>query len=169
MAGVLAALMSSLDSAINSMGSVTVNDFVRRFLLPRAPERRLVFVAKALTFVFGAVVLAFSFWQLQAQGQTAFEKLGRLTAVIASPMPSFFALGVLSRRVNTKGAVIGAAAGMIFSILFNGIPGLLERPLGGINWMWVAGLATSVNLSVGYAASYLFPPPPAEALDRAHR
>ena len=59
MAGVLAALMSSLDSAINSMGSVAVNDFVRRYLLPRAPERQLVFIAKTLTFVFGAVVLAF--------------------------------------------------------------------------------------------------------------
>ena len=55
------------------------------------------------------------------------------------------------------------------SILFNGIPGLLERPLGGINWMWVAGLATSVSLVVGYAASYLFPPPPAEVSDRLHR
>ena len=169
MAGVLAALMSSLDSAINSMGSVTVNDFIRRYLLPRAPERHLVFVAKALTFVFGAVVLAFSVWQLQAQGETAFEKLGRLTAVIAAPMPSFFALGVLSRRVNTRGAIIGAVAGMTFSILFNGIPGLLERPVGGINWMWIAGLATAVNLVVGYAASYLFPPPPAEVLDRVHR
>ena len=169
MAGVLAALMSSLDSAINSMGSVAVNDFVRRYLLPRAPERRLVFMAKTLTFVFGAVVLAFSFWQLQEQGETAFEKLGRLTNVIAAPIPSFFVLGVMSKRANTKGVIIGAVAGMTFSILFNGIPGLLERPLGGINWMWVAGLATSVSLVVGYAASYLFPPPPAEALLRVHR
>ncbi|MCY3757523.1 MAG: hypothetical protein OXG96_07345 [Acidobacteria bacterium] len=47
--------------------------------------------------------------------------------------------------------------------------GLLEGSLGGINWMWVAGLATAVNLVVGYAASYLFPPPPAEVLDRVHR
>lgn len=46
---------------------------------------------------------------------------------------------------------------------------LPEGPLGGINWMWVAGLVTSVNLVVGYAASYLFPPPPAEVLDRVHR
>ena len=169
MAGVLAALMSSLDSAINSMGSVTVNDFVRRYLLPRAPERQLVLAAKTLTLVFGAVVLAFSFWQFQAQGETAFEKLGRLTAVIAAPMPSFFVLGILSRRANTRGAIIGAVAGVTFSILFNGIPGLLERPIEGINWMWVAGLATSVNLVVGYTASTLFPPPPAEALERVHR
>ena len=75
----------------------------------------------------------------------------------------------MSKRANTKGVIIGAVAGMTFSILFNGIPGLLERPLGGINWMWVAGLATSVSLVVGYAASYLFPPPPAEVLDRLHR
>ena len=89
--------------------------------------------------------------------------------MIAAPMPSFFVLGVMSKRANTKGVIIGAVAGMTFSILFNGIPGLLERPLGGINWMWVAGLATSVSLVVGYAASYLFPPPPAEALLRVHR
>ena len=46
---------------------------------------------------------------------------------------------------------------------------LPEGLLGGINWMSVAGLATSVNLVVGYGASYLFPPPPAEVLDRVHR
>lgn len=29
--------------------------------------------------------------------------------------------------------------------------------------------ATSVNLAVGYTASYLLPPPPAEVLERLHR
>ena len=74
MAGVLAALMSSLDTAINSMGSVTVSDFVRRYWWRNAPEDCLAWIANLLTVFFGAVVAAFSLWQLELQTETGLKK-----------------------------------------------------------------------------------------------
>jgi len=93
------------------------------------------------------------------------EKFTKLFNVVAAPMTAFFILGMFSRRVNTGGAVIGAVAGVSFAIVFNGIPGIVEKQLDWINWMWGAGLATIVNIAVGYAASYLFPPPPPKSLE----
>ena len=159
MAGVLAALMSSLDSAINSMSNVAINDFYRRYLVRHASEKHLVSAAKIFTVVFGMVLLVFSLWQFDHGGDTALEKLGKLGNLIASPVASFFLLGIFFKRTNTLGAVIGAAAGIAFSVIFNGIPGVLEPRLDWINWMWVGGLATIVNVVIGYAASFLFPPP----------
>ncbi|MBI83925.1 MAG: hypothetical protein CMJ45_02895 [Planctomyces sp.] len=166
MAGVLAALMSSFDSALNSMSSVTVNDVVRRHLAPRASERRLVFIAKALTAVFGIVVIGFALWQLRQQDQTAQEKMTKLLNVFVAPIPSFFLLGILSKRTNTPGVLIGAIAGIAFAIVFNGIPGILEKQVEWFNWMWITGLATIVNVVIGYLASYLFAPPSPEKLEK---
>lgn len=170
MAGVLAALMSTLDSSINSMGSVTMNDFVRRYWIPKATEKQLVFVAKCLTCVFGTLLMIFALWQLGAQSGTAQEKLGKITNVIAATMPSFFLLGLLSRRTNTGGACIGALAGITFALVFNGIPGMMDAILPGrINWMWIPGISTVVNLTFGYTASYLFPPPSTDVLKMLYK
>ena len=164
MAGLLAALMSSLDSAINSMGSVTITDFYRRYIAPNASERHLMAVAKLLTLFFGIILLLFALWQFDRQGDTALEKLGKLLALLMAPMLSFFLLGISSKRTNTPGVLIGAAAAIVFSVAFNGIPGLLDPPIELMNWMWVAVTATVVNLAVGYVASFLFPPPAADSL-----
>lgn len=164
MAGVLAALMSSLDSSINSMSNVVTSDFYRRFWNPGASEEKLVAVGKVLTLLFGGVLLAFSLWQFDPHGETAFEKFMKIANLIASPLVSFFLLGIFSRRANAPGMVIGAACGVAFSVMFNGIPGMVPKLFDAINWMWVASLATAVNLTVGYAASWLFPPPAQESL-----
>jgi len=164
MAGVLAALMSSLDSVLNALSSVTISDIYRRYVKPEATEKQLLTAAKVFTVGFGLLFLVFGIWQFDHQGDVAVEKMGRLTNVIAAPMVSFFLLGMFFRRVNTAGAVIGAIAGVAFAVVFNGIPGIVEQQLDWINWMWVGGLATLFNIAVGYCASYLFPPPPNKAL-----
>lgn len=173
MAGVLAALMSSLDSALNSMGSVTVNDFFRRHWMKNASEKQLLFSAKILILFFGVSLTLFSLWQLHNQGtNTATEAMQKLFNIIAIPLPCFFLLGMLSKRTNTPGVLIGAVAGIIFSLLFNGIPGVKgwEKPvLDWFNWMWIAGLSAMVNMSVGYCASFLFPPPPSEVFENLSR
>jgi len=169
MAGVLAALMSSMDSAINSMSTVTLSDIYRRYIAKDASEQQLVKVAKILTLIFGLLTLAFALWQFDRQGDTGMEKYGKLLNVIASPLVCFFLLGIFSRRTNTGGAVIGAIAGIAFVVVFNGIPGIVEQQLEWINWMWVGGLAIVVNLSVGYVASFLFPPPSNDAVKSVYR
>lgn len=165
MAGVLAALMSSLDSILNSLSSVTISDFYRRYWRPQASEKQLVNAAKIMTVAFGLLLMAFGLWQFDRQGDVALEKLTKLTNLVMAPMASFFLLGMFSRRANTPGAFMGALAGIAFGLVFNGFPGLMEPQVQGINWMWVGGLATLFNVAVGYCASYLFKAPPSESLE----
>ncbi len=164
MAGVLAALMSSFDSAINSMSNIAISDFYRRYVKRDAQEHELVVLAKAMTVFFALLLMTFALFQYDLEGDTAGEKLGKLGNVIAAPVLSFFLLGLLTKRANTGGALIGAVAGVGFAVVFNGIPGVIEKRLDWINWMWVGGLATVFNLLVGYLASFLFPPPAKEDL-----
>tara|TARA_B100001013_G_scaffold296888_3_gene197478 strand:+ start:80 stop:445 length:366 start_codon:yes stop_codon:yes gene_type:complete len=97
------------------------------------------------------------------------EKMEKLSAVFLPPITSFFLLGVISKRTNTNGAVIGGIAGVSFAILFNGIPGLIEPTIHGINWMWVASLATAINVGIGYVASFVFPPPLEEVFNKIYQ
>ena len=156
MAGVLAALMSSFDSALNSMSSVTVNDFYRRYLAPRHSETHLVLVSRTLTVLFGLLLLLFSLSQYGGSNDTAVVRLGKWMSLVAAPMVAFFLLGIFTRRTNTPGAVCGALAGISFAMVFNGIPGFFDPLVDGINWMWISILGLIVNLLVGYAASFLF-------------
>ncbi len=165
MAGVLAALMSSFDSAINGMSNITVTDFYRRYFARRRPERHYVLAAKTLTVFFGAVVLVFAVLQYDKTGDTAIEKFGKLRNLIASPVVSFFLLGIFSKRTNTGGLLWGALFGILFSVVFNGRPGMVPRLLDWFNWMWVGGLATIVNLVVGYLASFLFSAAPVPSVN----
>lgn len=159
MAAILAALMSSFDSAINSMSNVAISDFYRRHIKREGSDRHYVFVAKILTLFFGLLLLAFSLWQYAHSQSTALERLGKLNNLIAAPMMSFFVLGIFSKRTNAGGVLCGFFASILFSLVFNGFPGLIRPMVPGINWMWIGGFATIVNVVVGYAASFLLTAP----------
>ena len=129
MGGVLAALMSTFDSALNSMSNVTNNDFYRRYLEPNRSEDHYVRVAKLLTLGFGVVLLAFALSQYDQQRGTAGEHFTRLTSLVSAPIAAFFVLGILSRRVNTPGVLCGAVAAIALSLGFNGLPPMVQPVL----------------------------------------
>ncbi len=129
MGGVLAALMSTFDSALNSMSNVTNNDFYRRYLEPNRSEDHYVKVAKLLTLGFGLVLLGFALSQYDQQRGTAGEHFTRLTSLVSAPIAAFFVLGILSRRVNTPGVLCGAVAAIALSLGFNGLPPMVQPVL----------------------------------------
>ena len=126
MGGVLAALMSTFDSALNSMSNVTKNDFYRRYLEPNRSEDHYVRVAKLLTLGFGLVLLGFALSQYDQQRGTAGEHFTRLTSLVSAPIGAFFVLGILSRRVNTPGVLCGAVTAIALSLGFNGLPPMVQ-------------------------------------------
>ena len=129
MGGVLAALMSTFDSALNSMSNVTNHDFYRRYLKPNGSEDHYVRVAKLLTLGFGLVLLVFALSQYDQQKGTAGEHFTRLTSLVSAPIGAFFVLGILSRRVNTPGVLCGAVAAIALSLGFNGLPPMVQPVL----------------------------------------
>jgi SSS family solute:Na+ symporter len=168
MAGLLAAVMSTFDSALISMSSITVNDFYRRYLVRQRSEKHYVSSSRLITFAWGAVVLAFALWQLGHRDSPVLERVGKLNLLVLPPMGTFFVLGVFTKRCNTMGVLIGALASVAMALAFSGFPGLMKPWVDprdfAINWIWLNGLCTATGFLMGYLASLLFRPPAADKL-----
>ena len=159
MAGVLAAIMSTLSSVINSMSSITTVDFYARFWRKGRSEQQLAATSKTFTVVHALLLLSFALWQYQHSDANVFERELKLIALTAAPVVTFFVLGIFSRRANTGGVLIGGAAGMATALILNGFQGVMDPLVTGINFFWVPGLSTAVSLMAGSMASRLFPAP----------
>jgi hypothetical protein len=69
------------------------------------------------------------------------------------PITGIFLLGVLTRRGNLTGVLVGAPAGLVLSYLLTSWEPLVQS----LNWMWTAPLSCLATLVVGYLFSILIP------------
>lgn len=113
-AGLLAALMSSLSSIFNSCSTLFTVDVYEK-LRPGRPERELVNVGRIAT---GVVVVLGIVWipVMKAVSGALYEYLQSVQAYLAPPLTAVFFLGVFIPRLNARGAlatlVIGFVLGM---------------------------------------------------------
>ena len=168
MAGLLAAMMPTFDSALNSMSGVTINDFYRRYLARDRSEKHYVSASRLITLGWGIAILAFALWQLGHSESSVLERLGQLNLLVLPSITTFFVLGVFTKRCNTPGVVIGALAATALALCIGGFP-VLMKPLVdlenfAIHWIWLEGFCIVLGLVVGYLASLLFRAPSAEQL-----
>ena len=126
LAAVLAAAMSSLDSAINSLSAVTMRDYVAPYwdLDTRAQLRW----SKVSTIVWGALVTGAAF---AAGGidKTVIEAINKVGSAFYGPVLATFVLGVVTRRIGGRAMCAGVAAGVGVNL----ICWLGAFPL---HWMW---------------------------------
>ncbi|MCA9581274.1 MAG: sodium/solute symporter [Myxococcales bacterium] len=134
-AGIFAAAMSSLDSALNSLSATTMRDFVE----PRiAPHRRLV-ASRITTVLWGAIITAFAFW-VGNISSTVVEGINKLGAFFYGPLLAAFLAGILDRRARGPAVLVGVLLGVLTNaLLFILFPDT-------VHWMWwnCAGLATAM-------------------------
>ncbi|HXV80305.1 MAG TPA: hypothetical protein VEG60_10540, partial [Candidatus Binatia bacterium] len=107
---ILSALMSNLDSALNSMSAVTVRDFYQRYWKPDASREHYLFVSKVFTGCWGYFVsdsLCFSQGPPEATRQTTIVLINAHRQHSLRPHPS----GVPARHVNPLGRPYGNQSG----------------------------------------------------------
>ena len=124
LAGLLAAMMSSVSATFNSASTLVTMDFVRQ-MRPDLTSKQLVRVGQIVTLVL--VVLA-SLWapQIERFG-SLWEYLQIVLAFIAPPVAATFILGLFWKRANSTGAFIGLIAGFALAILMLVSSGAAER------------------------------------------
>ncbi len=161
-AGLLAALMSSLSSLFNSSAALFTVDIYQK-LKKSASEKELVFVGKIATTV---VVVCGLIWipimkQVAQGGGGLYDYLQNVQSFLAPAITATFLLGIFWSRINAKGAVWGLTVGFILGMgkltiqTFFG-PGKLENPailykIGEFNAYYACGvlfLATVIVLVV---------------------
>lgn len=113
LAGLVAAIMSSIDSTLNSASTLITMDFVKK-LKPEFSDERLAWVGRAATL--SIMVISASWTPVVARFETLFEYLQTTLAYLVPPVAAVFILGLFWRRANSRGALGGLILGHTFSI-----------------------------------------------------
>jgi SSS family solute:Na+ symporter len=113
-AGLLAALMSSLSSVFNSCATLVTMDVYKR-LAPHHSERRLVLVGQAATLLMVLFGLAWIPLMDLISGQI-YVYLQSVQAYISPPIAAVFLIGVLWGRANSRGALAALVTGLVLGL-----------------------------------------------------
>jgi Na+/proline symporter len=141
-AAILAAAMSSIDSALNSLAAVTLDD-----VFGIDPARQSVWWGRATSLSWGvfAVVSGMVFAR---SGAGVLELVNMVGSAFYGPVLAVFVLGVLAPGVTEAGALVGLAAGLAGNLALAGLA-------PAVPWLWwnPAGflVAAVVSLAVGKA------------------
>jgi len=151
---IYAASMSTISAGINALTTATLVDFYDRLWRGDHGFEQRVTLARIWTVIYGLVVLALAF-VVQRLG-TLLEASNKAIGLVGGPMIGLFLLGMVTRRANDKGAIIGWAAG--FAAL---IPICFYTT---VSFLWYALVGCVVTFAVGYAGSLLFARPQEQQL-----
>lgn len=115
LASMLAAVMSTLDSGINSLATVATKDLYHRFVHRSASERRQVTFSRWTTFGTGAVAILMGLALSRLNDETGDSVLetSLMWLSLSVALPPVFLLGVTSRRATSRDALITLLFGWI--------------------------------------------------------
>ena len=144
LAAILAAAMSSLDSALNSLSAVTMRDFLGPML--RWGDTQHLRWSKVTTVAWGGLVTAAAF----AAGnidRTVIEAINKIGSAFYGPVLATFVIGMATRRVKGPAMLAGVLSGVAanLTVWLAGWP---------VHWMWwnVLGCGVTVLVAVGGGA-----------------
>ncbi|MBI2614676.1 MAG: sodium/solute symporter [Gemmatimonadetes bacterium] len=136
LAGMLAALMSSLASVFNSCSTLLTWDVYRK-LRPQASERQLVTVGRLTT---GVLVVLGLLWIpfMKYISPQLYIYLQSVQAYIAPPIAACFLLGLFLPRLNGTGAMASLCTGFVLGALRLVLELARSGLAPGSVWAWIA-------------------------------
>lgn len=141
-AGIVAATMGSFSSGLNSVTTVVVMDFYKRFFdRPEKSDAHYLRAGRVGTIGLGLVATGAAFFV--GHLGTILEMTGKISSFLVGPVVAMFLLGVLSKRANTPGVFVGSLLGL----------GAVAWLSTSIFWLWWGLLGLVVSAVFGYAIS----------------
>jgi len=154
-AALYAAVMSSVDSGINSICAVLTVDGYRRFVRPKGSPAAELRLARWATVFSGISVILLSLFVVGETGKYLIERQFRFAGYLAAPLFGMFAAGIFSSRSNTGGILLGGGLALILGLLIAFPP----PNFPSISLFWLVPLTSAVALIASLSFSYCFPPP----------
>jgi SSS family solute:Na+ symporter len=157
LAALIAGTLSTLSADLNSLGSVLLEDYYKRWFKPQN-ERQLLWFSRLVTLIAGAgcVVLAMAFTRVQSMADAALE----FVSLVGGGVLGMFLLGIFTKRATSRGLYIGIACAIGFVLWAHlcgpGKTALPALPRFPLHTLWVGLLGNVIVFVVGYAASRLF-------------
>lgn len=163
LAGVVAAAMSSLDSSLNAISTVGIVDVYRRHVAKQRDDGHYLRMARALSGVASAGMIAGALLLLGARTKTLQDTATTLIALTSGGLLGLYLLGFLTRRGDARSAGLAIAATLTLSLYRALSPApwfpapLRLAPLDAVHGYYTALLAHVVMFGVGWAAGRAVP------------
>ncbi|MFT4747050.1 MAG: SSS family transporter [Congregibacter sp.] len=141
---ILAAAMSSLSSAINSLSAVSVEDYCRLSANTLSPESS-VKAAKIAGLFWGLITLTLSFYAGDI-APTIIEAINKVGSVFYGPILATFLVATCTQHITSKQVNVGIVCGVLVNVFL-----WLYMPM--VFWFWwnVSGfICTLVVAGLGY-------------------
>jgi SSS family solute:Na+ symporter len=167
LSALIAAAISSLDSDLNCLSAVCLEDFYLKFR-PDTTEKLQLVLSKLFIVLSGLGAVGVALFYVRAGGEGVLGMVFTLYAIFSGGVAGMFLLGIFSRRANLQGLYFG----IIGSVLFTGYALLTSTQIdmeegkrllldfGVWNYRhhpYMIGVYSHIILfSVGYLASLFF-------------
>ena len=144
-AAILAAAMSNLSAALNSLSSSAILDFYAQWR-PQVDEATKMRFSRMATVAWALVLFGLAVIALHRVGRVVEVGL-QIASVAYGALLGVFLLGVLTRRANQMGAMVGMVCGFAVELyLWLGTH---------VPWTWWVLVGTVVTFGVGWTCSVL--------------
>jgi SSS family solute:Na+ symporter len=166
-AGLLAALMSSLSSLFNSCASLFTIDIYEK-LRPNQSEKHLVTVGRVVTALIVLLGMAWIPVMYKVAGGGLYQYLQSVQGYLAPPITAVFLLGLFWKRINAQGALWGLVTGFVLGMLKLTIQanyGTLDATkaagpawlaaIGDFNFLYASGVLFVISIAVVIGVSFL--------------
>jgi solute:Na+ symporter, SSS family len=145
-AAILAAAMSNLSAALNSLSSSSIMDFYLRWW-PQANDRKQMRLSRLSTVAWALLLFGLAVLSLHKVGRVIEVGL-QIASVAYGALLGVFMLGVLTRRTNQRSAMVGMLLGFgveLYLWQWTHVP-----------WTWWVMIGTVVTFGVGLLFSFVF-------------
>jgi SSS family transporter len=158
-AAILAAAMSNLSAALNSLSSTTVVDFYMHWR-PEADDRERMLISRSSTVVWALVLFGVAVYSVFAGGKGHVVEVGlSIASVSYGALLGVFLLGTLTRYATQTGAILGMICGFGLNLLLWLSPGVIKVgpiTIPHIAFTWYVLIGSIVTFVIGSVGSFIF-------------
>ncbi len=148
-AAIFAGSMSSLDSSLNSVATVCITDFYKRFRNPEGDDKQRFFLARIITVVAGVLGTLLAIWVAESllhspEQKGAWDLFVAVQGLLGGVLAGIFCVGLFTKRANQ----IGVMAGLVISTALLAII--------KYEWEWHTQTYAALGIVSAFSISYLF-------------
>jgi SSS family solute:Na+ symporter len=164
-AAIIAAAMSTVDSALNCSATVSLLDFYKRYLVPHISEKGSVIFLRVMTVFWGVVGMSFALLMMRAE--SALDVWWQISGIFGGGILGLFLLSLLWNRIKTWQGITG----IIVSILFISWATFARKLPPNLAWLEchlesiiIGAVGTGAMLAVVIILSLISPLPKSSAI-----
>ncbi len=154
-AGILAAMMSTVASSLNSLASATTHDLYAPLAHRVGDEAHLMTVGKRFTLVWAAILIGGAMlFQLVQQGQPVVVVALQIASFTYGGLLGGFLLGVISTRADQTDAILGMGTAIVLMTVLWALQQFMVMPRL-VDPLWFSLIGSAITVAVGSASSRL--------------